>query len=436
MPCFSFPKFISCLHLLLLVALCVPLLKAIRGTIGTEVLIPQPQWLIQRTHQPLGILAASDPAGSQPLYCSETPHKAVHPEWASSWHKGHSVCFQLSTRYRRPPRAAANDPNVCFISLQASIPRLAGNLISVLLGILHLNIQREGCFWGTKGTSWSASHTSQLGSFRSESSVSSRLFLRLGSWSRSASAFYQHTAQRRAQLPPPGTTDPSAPGGKDYRLKGGNHSPFPFLSKAHYPRPESFPLLGAQTFENKSQDFSLLPCHLPPLSSVRTGSAPCLNRGREGGQAERWENRLLTPSIRAPLLLSYSADLYPFCPTQSVHISVNLNLLPSPPPPSCTNGGTHFLYTSNKTGTHVYGALWELTSCIYSQLLLHTIPGAMVGVSQSLLHRPLLDCCWGNKPGSPGCHWRAGREGVLNREFRSREQALLQASPELKLQLH
>lgn len=151
--CFSFPKLISCLHLLLLVALCVPLLKAIRGTIGTEVLIPQPQWLIQRTHQPLGILAASDPAGSQPLYCSEIPHKAVHPEWASSWHEGHSGCFQLSTRYRRPPRAAANDPNVCFISLQASIPRPAGNLMSVLLGILHLNIQREGCFWGTKGTS-------------------------------------------------------------------------------------------------------------------------------------------------------------------------------------------------------------------------------------------------------------------------------------------
>lgn len=39
--------------------LCVPLLKAIRGTIGTEVLIPQPQWLIQRTHQPLGLLATS-----------------------------------------------------------------------------------------------------------------------------------------------------------------------------------------------------------------------------------------------------------------------------------------------------------------------------------------------------------------------------------------
>lgn len=128
----------------------------------------------------------------------------------------------------------------------------------------------------------------------------------------------------------------------------------------------------------------MLPCHLPPLSSVRTGPAPCLNgEGKVDEQREKWENRLLTQSIRAPPLLSYPADLYPFYPAHSVHISADLNLLTSPPLPSSSNGGTHFLCTGNKTGTHVYGASWALPSCIYSQLLLHIIPGAMVGVSQS-----------------------------------------------------
>lgn len=34
-------------------------------------------------------------------------------------------------------------------------------------------------------------------------------------------------------------------------------------------------------------DFYFLPCHMPHLSSVSTGPAPCLNRRREEGKAER-----------------------------------------------------------------------------------------------------------------------------------------------------
>ena len=176
------------------------------------------------------------PAGHQHLCWSRTPHKAVHLEWMSSWHKRHVGCCQLGTRCRLPTRAAVNDPNVCLICTCTSISGPAGKLISVLFGILHLNVQREGCFWGTKALGDLLVIKSHFAAWLVQ--IWASLLLLGCSWdfgyfSRSAWKSYtgvpfsahcqegRHRALSRTQT----LLLLSSPGRKEGLLKGGNPSP-------------------------------------------------------------------------------------------------------------------------------------------------------------------------------------------------------------------
>lgn len=84
--------------------------------------------------------------------------------------------------------------------------------------------------------------------------------------------------------------------------------------------------------KNRSRDFSSLPCHLPPLSSVRTGPAPCLpGEGKLDRQREKWENRLLlnASELNHFYLTQLTYTRYPRLTQPTFHLTLTskLNLL-------------------------------------------------------------------------------------------------------------